>query len=152
MKLEVELAANSGSSLNGQDEKPRLINYVYTVVYGLDGRIDETQAYTSDWIGLSGEALYCPLNVLELVQTRWAGHNPYVNEANVRAADLANGGGGGRLAASAVPQFRAVGSYEAGRAPMYASGGTVAASGVTAPVSASAAPRRGGWFRIFGGR
>ena len=149
IKLEVELAANSGSSLNGQDEKPRLINYVYTVVYGLDGRIDETQAYSSDWIGLGGEALYCPLNLLEVVQTRWAGHNPYITEANVRAADMANGGGDSRLASSSAPQFRPAGTYEAGRAPIFASG---RAASSPFPSAATASPRRGGLFRFFGGR
>ena len=147
VKLEVELAANSGSSLNGQDANPRVINYVYTVVYGLDGKIDESQAYSSDWIGLSGEALYCPLNILEVVQTRWAGHNPYITEANVRSADLANGGGGGRLA-GAPPQFRPVGSYEAGRAPIFAAG----SGGRTIPSTSDASPRRGGLFRLFTGR
>jgi hypothetical protein len=143
VRLDVELVANSGSSLNGQDEKPRVINYAYTLVYGLDGRVDETQAYNADWIGLGGEALYCPLNILELVETRWQGHNPYVTEANVRSLDLANGGGYGRFA-SAPPQWRAVGTYEAGRAPMFA--GRSPAEGMPS------FPRRGGLFRFFGGR
>jgi hypothetical protein len=141
VKLEVELVANSGSSLNGQDDKPRVINYVYTLVYGLDGRVDETQAQHCDWIGLSGEALYAPLNVLELVESKWQGHNPFVTESNVRSLDLANGGGYGRFA-STPPQFRPVGSYEAGRAPMFAG-----RSGSDYPNM----PRRG-LFRIFGGR
>src|SRR5207244_7964277 len=32
VKLDVELVANAGSSLNGQDEKPRIIHYVYSLV------------------------------------------------------------------------------------------------------------------------
>lgn len=147
VKLEVELEANSGSSLNGQDTKPRLINYVYTLVYGLDGRVDETQPQNCDWIGLSGEALFCPLNLLEVVETRWQGHNPYVNEANVRALDLANGGNYGRFASN-PPQFRPVVTYEAGRAPMFA--GRTGPFGRTSP-DMPATPRRG-LFRIFGGR
>ena len=152
IKLEVELEANAGSSLNGQDSKPRVINYVYTVVYGLDGKIDETQAYNSDWVSVGGEALFCPLNMLEVVQTRWAGHNPYVTEANVRAVDMANGGDFGRFA-GAPPRFRPVVAYEAGRAPMprMASnrplGGMDGGDGPSTP-----SPRRGGLFRFFGGR
>jgi hypothetical protein len=143
VKLEVELVANSGSSLNGQDDKPRIINYVYTLIYGLDGKIDETQGKNSDWISLTGEALYCPLNILELVETRWAGHNPFITEQNVRAVDLANGGGNGRFSMSPPPQFRPVVAYEAGRPPMFA--------GRSEPIGGSS-PRRGGLFRLFGSR
>jgi hypothetical protein len=149
MKLEVALEGNAGSCLNGQDDKPRIVNYVYTVIYGLDGRIDETQALASDWSSVGGEALYCPLNLLEVVETRWQGHNPYVTEGNVRALDLANGGTGGGYVrfAGAPPQFRPVASYDAGRAQLFAqrnvqNGST--ASGNTPPM-----PRRG-LFRIFG--
>ena len=49
--------------------------------------------YAADWISVGGEALFAPLNVLELVESRWGGHNPQVTEANVRSLDLANGGG-----------------------------------------------------------
>ena len=145
VKLEVELEANSGSSLNGQDDKPRVIKYVYTLVYGLDGRVDETQASGSDWIGLSGEALFCPLNLLEVVQTTWQGHNPYVTEANVRAIDLANGAGYGRFTTGTAPQFKPVLDYEAGRAPLVAAG--------TDPKNPDTpSPRRGGLFRFLTGR
>ena len=62
------------------------------------------------------------MNVLELVESRWGGHNQQVTEANVRSIDLANGGGfGGRLAGN-PPAFRPVAQYEAGRAPMIAGG------------------------------
>jgi hypothetical protein len=146
VKLEVELEANAGSSLNGQDTKPRIINYVYTLVYGLDGNVDESQAHSSDWIGLSGEALFAPLNILELVETRWQGHNPYVTESNVKALDLANGGGYSRFAGT-PPTFRPVVMYEAGRAPMFAN-----RSGSLFDPSGPSPPRRGGLFRLFGGR
>lgn len=152
VKVEMELIANSGSCLNGQDEKPRIINYVYTLVYGLDGKVDETQAQASDWISVGGEALYCPLNVLEVLETRWQGHNPYVTEANVRSLDMANpapGAGFNRFMASAPPQFRPVVSYEAGRAPMFASRPTNGPGGYP---NEPASPRRGGLFRFFGGR
>jgi hypothetical protein len=145
VKVEMELVANSGSCLNGQDDKPRVVNYVYTLVYGLDGKVDETQAYSCDWISVSGEALYCPLNMLEVIDSHWQGHNPYVTEANVRSLDMANPNPGSysRFMASAPPQFRPVGSYEAGRTPMFASRPTE---------SMEAPPRRGGLFRFFGGR
>ena len=86
VKLSVELHANSGSSINGQDDKDRVINYEYTLVYGLDGKIDESNPAAADWISVRGEALFAPLNVLELVETRWAGHNQQVTEGNVRAS------------------------------------------------------------------
>ena len=41
---------------------------------------------------MGGEALFAPLNVLELVESRWGGHNQQVTEGNVRSLDLANGG------------------------------------------------------------
>ena len=79
--------------LNGQDDKPRIISYEYSLVYGLDGRVDETNAYACDWIWGWRRGADAPLNMLELVGTRWQGHNPMVTETNVRALDLANGGG-----------------------------------------------------------
>jgi hypothetical protein len=151
VKLEVTIEANSGSSLNGQDTNPRVITYVYMLVYGLDGRVDESQANNCDWIGLSGEALFAPLNILELSMTRWAGHNSYVTEENVRAIDLANGGSYGRFA-STPPAFRSVFEYEGGRSPMFASGGSLFAGRNGGFLPESPSPRRGGLFRLFGGR
>ena len=117
----LELHANSGSMLNGQDDKDRVINYEYSLVYGLDGQVDETNPYAADWISVGGEAMFAPLNVLELVESRWGGHNPHVTEANVRSLDLANGGGRPWPAsARRPPQFRPVAEYEAGRAAMIA--------------------------------
>ncbi len=99
--------------LNGQDDKDRVINYEYNLVYGLDGRVDETNPAAADWISVGGEALFAPLNVLELVESRWSGHNPQVTEANVRSLDLANGGNSFRLAKA--PEFVPVEQYEQGR-------------------------------------
>jgi hypothetical protein len=141
VKLSMELHANSGSMLNGQDDKDRVINYEYNLVYGLDGRVDETNPAAADWISVSGDALYAPLNVMELVESRWAGHNQNVTEANVRALDLANGGGqrGGRLASGGPPVFQRVGQYEAGRPRLIAGG-----------EDPSLPPRRfGGFLRNF---
>ncbi len=121
VRLQVDLYANSGSSLNGDDSNPRVCKYEYILVYGLDGKVDETNPDLADWVSVGGEAMFAPLNILEVTQTRWQGHNPYVTESNVRALDLANGGGGRMLAATA-PAFRPVGSYEAGRAPIFANG------------------------------
>ena len=64
-----------GFLINGQDDKDRVINYEYSLVYGLDGKIDESNPAAADWISVRGEALFAPLNVLELVESRWAGHN-----------------------------------------------------------------------------
>jgi uncharacterized protein (DUF2147 family) len=122
VRLEVELYANSGSSLNGDDDKPRICKYEYIIVYGLDGKVDETNPALADWISVGGEAMFAPLNLLEVVESKWQGHNPMVTEANVRSLDLANGGGG-RMLAATPPTWRPVGSYEAGRGPMFANGG-----------------------------
>jgi hypothetical protein len=135
--LDVELYANSGSCLNGQDDKPRYIKYEYSLVYGTDGRVDETNPYGADWISVGGDALFAPLNILQLVGTTWQGHNPMVTESNVRALDMANGGG--FRFAGAPPVFRPVGSYEAGRGPLFAGGNGDGFS-----------PRRA-FLRLFGG-
>lgn len=121
VRVDMEITANTGSNLNNGDRKPRVVKYSYIVVYGLNGEVDETQANLCDWISVGGEALFCPLNIMELVNSRWQGHNPDVTESNIRAIDLANGGGyDGRFAGS-PPQFRPVGMYEAGR-PQFAFG------------------------------
>ena len=145
VRLEVELQANSGSNLNEGDPKPRLVKYEYILVYGLDGKVDVVNTGTADWISVGGEGMFCPLNMLEVAQTRWAGHNPNITEANIRSIDLANGGGYSALARSAPPNFRPVNSYEAGRAPMFA-------AGINNGDPSAASPRRGGLFRLFGGR
>src|SRR5262249_35805690 len=69
-RIELELHANAGSSLNGQDEQDRVVNYQYSLVYGLDGRVDESNPYTADWISVGGEAQFAPLNILEVAETR----------------------------------------------------------------------------------
>ncbi len=142
VRLEVEIQANSGSCLNGDDDKPRLVKYEYILVYGLDGKVDETNPNLCDWISVGGEAMFAPLNLLEVIQTTWQGHNPYVTESNVRSIDLANGGSG-RMLASAAPTFRPVGSYEAGRGPIFANGGNAN----TANPNATAPGR--GFFGLF---
>jgi hypothetical protein len=143
MHILMQVEANTGSMLNGKDDKPRLVTYEYTLVYGLDGKVDETNPYAADWISVGGEALFAPLNVLEVVESRWAGHNPAVTEANVRSLDLANGGGFNSRLARTAPNFRPVSQYEAGRAPMFAGTGGNDPGDVQ--------PRRG-FFRTFFGR
>ncbi len=144
VRMEVELYANSGSNLNNGEPNPRLVKYEYVIVYGLDGRVEINNTTGADWISVGGEGMFAPLNLLEVAQTRWAGHNPAITEANVRQLDSANGGGYGSLARSAPPTWRPVGSYEAGRAPMFAGAGRVG--------DPSAASPRRGLFRFFGGR
>jgi hypothetical protein len=141
VNLKVELHANSGSMLNGQDDKDRVVNYEYNLVYGLDGRVDETNPMAADWIAVGGEAQYAPLNLLQLVESRWGGHNSYVTEANVRSIDLANGGSDFRRMAGRPPEFRSVAQYEAGRPQMFADSDN----------EFRQTPRFGGFFRnIFG--
>jgi hypothetical protein len=109
--IEVELVANSGSSLDGQEEGPRAARYTYRLTYGADGNVDLNQAYLDDWIAIDGQAQFAPLNVIEIVASTWAGHNPYVTEANVRMLDQANGG----QFNSVAPQFQPVAVFEGGR-------------------------------------
>ncbi|WP_165243737.1 hypothetical protein [Paludisphaera soli] len=147
VKINIQVHANSGSSLNGQDDKDRVVHYEYNLVYGLDGRVDETNPAAADWISVGGEALFAPLNVLQVLDSQWAGHNPYVTLANVQSLDLANGGSSTRFAGKA-PEFLPVAQYEAGRtlpgvsAPMFAgsNGGT------------DGGARRGGFLGFFRGR
>ena len=107
----------------------------------MDGKIDESNPASADWISVGGEALFAPLNVLELVESHWGGHNQLVTEANVRALDLANGGRNQQRLAQA-PQFRSVAEYEIGRPRM-----------IAADTENTNQPRFGGFFsRIFGGR
>ena len=155
VRLELDVYGNSGSNLNNSDNKPRIVKYEYTLTYALNGQVDESNPYANDWLSVGGEAMYAPLNLLEVVESRWAGHNPYVTEANVRAIDLANGGTGalGGLFArrfdGPAPTFRPVMNYEAGRAPIFALGRGPGTNpyGLDAP-----SPRRGGLFaRMFGG-
>ena len=75
-RIVLELHANSGSMLNGQDDKDRVVNYEYSLVYGLDGRVDETNPYAADWISVGGEASSRPLNVLEVVGVAMGGPQP----------------------------------------------------------------------------
>ncbi len=149
VRLVVEIEANSGSNLNDSDPNPRQVTYEYTLVYGLNGMVDESKIYESDWIAVRGDAMYAPMNVLEVLSNRWAGHNPYINEANVRALDLANGGGS-RFASSPPPQFRPVGSYEAGMRPIFAGGGPGGGGPQTYP--GAQPPRRSimSRFNVFG--
>jgi hypothetical protein len=140
VKIAVELHANSGSMINGQDDKDRVINYEYILVYGLDGKIDESNPALADWISVGGEALFAPLNVLELVESHWGGHNQNVTEANVRSLDLANGGANQQRRLAQAPQFRSVLEYEAGRPRM-----------IAAETGNSGTPRGGFFSRIFGG-
>jgi hypothetical protein len=143
VRIDLELHGNTGSMLNGQEDHDRVINYQYSLVYGLDGRVDETNPYAADWIAVGGDALFAPLNILELVESRWGGHNPHVTEANVRSIDLANGGGLTGRFGGAPPAFRPVAQYEAGRPAMIAGGLN----------DGPPPPRFGGFFRrAFFGR
>ena len=92
VNIKMELHANSGSMLNGQDNQDRIILYDYNLTYGLNGIVDETSP--ADWISVGGDALFAPLNILEIVGAHWQWYNPHVTETNVRALDLANGGHG----------------------------------------------------------
>ena len=84
-----------------------------------------------------------PLNVLELVESRWGGHNVQVTEGNVRSIDLANGGNDRRRLAGSPPIFRPVKEYEASRPQMFAD---------SSEVERQPAPRFGGFLRGLFGR
>ncbi|OJW18646.1 MAG: hypothetical protein BGO49_23235 [Planctomycetales bacterium 71-10] len=148
--INIDVHANSGSSLNGQDEKDRVAHYEYSIVYGLDGRVDETNPAAADWIAVGGEALFAPLNILQVINSAWAGHNPYVTIDNVRSLDLANGGAAVARFQGKAPEFLPVARYEAGRS-LPNVGGTMFASGADAN-SVPGSSRRGGFFGFFRGR
>lgn len=155
VRLEVEVVGNSGSCLNGNDDKPRIVTYEYIVVYGLNGEIDPNNQMGVDWISVGGEAMFAPLNIMEVLETRWAGHNPMVTESNVRNLDMANGGGYSRRLAGAPPQFRPVFSYEAGRPPIMASRGFFGRFGggeESGNFPDTPSPRGGGLFGFLRGR
>jgi hypothetical protein len=144
VRIETELFANSGSNLNEGDPKPRTNTYEYIILYGANGEVDERAVALSDWISVGNEAMFAPLNLMEVTESHWQGHNPLINETNVRSLDLANGGGSGngginRRLAGAAPEFRPVGKYEAGRGPLLSN----------ARGESPQTPRRG-FFRIFG--
>lgn len=157
VRVELELVANSGSNLNNSDNKPRINTYEYIVTYNVAGDVDETGAGTADWIAVGGEAMFAPLNVMEVQSSQWQGHNPLISESNVRSVDLSNGGGS-RFAMGSPPTFRPVGSYEAGR-PSFGGGlfarnrnGGPNGPGGNGPDGAGGMPSqpRRGLFRIFG--
>lgn len=148
--INIDVHANSGSSLNGSDENDRVVHYEYSLVYGLDGRVDESNPAAADWISVGGEALFAPLNVLQVLNSAWSGHNPYVTLENVRSLDLANGGAGIARFAGKAPEFLPVARYEAGRS-LPNVGGTMFANGAGAN-SAPDAGRRSGFFGFFRGR
>ncbi len=105
--------------------------------------------------------MFAPLNVMQVLNSRWQGHNPEITEANVRAVDMANGGGSGF--AGAPPTFRPVGPTRPAGPSMFA-GNTAGGGGslfggifgdssgnpTTMPGAAPSQPRRGGLFRVFG--
>jgi hypothetical protein len=137
--IEVELVASSGSSLDGQEEGPRVARYTYRLTYGADGNVDLNQAYLNDWIAIDGQVQFAPLNVIEIVASTWAGHNPYVTEANVRMLDQANGG----QFNSVAPQFQPVAVFEGGKVLSPAKGRSLSLPGL---------PRSGLISRLFRSR
>jgi hypothetical protein len=158
VKVEMELLGNSGSNLDEKDPKPRDCKYTYILTYNIDGSVDETGQGQADWLSVGGEAMFCPLNIMEVADSRWQGHNPNITEANIRAIDLANGGGStGRFVASAPPKFRSVAEYEGYRNPVLARngglffgnrGGNDAAAAAAAGMPST--PRRGLFRGMFG--
>ncbi len=150
VRIVLELHGNSGSMLNGQEDKDRVVFYEYSLVYGMDGRVDESNPYAADWISVGGEAMFAPLNVLEVVESRWAGHNPYVTEDQVRSLDLANGGRSSGRLAGAPPTFRPVVEYEGGRPSLIASGPRFESEMTPQPRFGGGGGR--GFFGLFRGR
>ncbi len=155
VRLEIELLANSGSNLNNSDNKPRINTYEYSLVYGLNGVVDETQAGMSDWISCGGEAMFAPLNLMDVVSSRWAGHNPAITESNVRAVDMANGGSPSGRLARVAPTYQPVGNYERGgvASSLARSGGFFGRGrGDSDVLTETSAARRPGLFRGLFGR
>lgn len=158
-RIVTEVTCNTGASLNGEDDKPRIIRYDYLLNYAPTGEVDESNPWAADWLAVSGEAMYCPLNLLEVTGTRWAGYNPYMNEATVRSLDMANPPSGDRpdfdviamrAASTRTPNFSPVRVFEANRAPMPSNVYMNSNSSQYAnPFNTPSQPRRGifGFFR-----
>jgi hypothetical protein len=158
-----EAICNTGASLNGEDDRPRIIRYDYVLSYAPNGEVDESNPWGADWQSVSGDAMYCPLNLLEVLSTRWQGYNPYLTEANVRALDLANPVSGQpptydmlalRASNDRSPNFRPVSIFEAGRPPMASninSGEGRGRRGFANPFNDPSPPGGRGLFRIFRG-
>lgn len=147
VRIELELEANTGSNLNGQDPKPRVNRYEYVLVYGTGGEVDEAAVGASDWVAVGGDAMYAPLNLMEVAESRWQGHNPMVTEANVRTLDAANGGG--HRFAGEVPTFRTVAAYEAGRVAWPAPAMVAPAPAPAQVAGATPSSSRRGLLRLF---
>jgi hypothetical protein len=147
VRVHLELVANTGANLNEGDNKPRVNLYEYIIVFNQNGEVDQTGAAQNDWISCGGEAVFCPLNVMDVVSSRWQGHNPYITESNVRSIDLANGGQAVGSLGGPPRQFRSVLSYEGpSRAGLFANGNQNPRD-----ASQPAPGRRGGFFRnVFG--
>lgn len=162
-KIVTEVICNTGASLNGEDDKPRIIRYDYVLNYATNGEVDESNPWAADWQSVSGDAMYAPLNLLEVLSTRWQGYNPYVTEANVRALDIANPANGNpptydvlamRTASVRTPTFKNVSVFEAGRAPMASNidnGNSRGRRGFANPFNDPNPPQGRGLFRIFRG-
>ena len=120
-------SATRGRASTKKDPKPRINSYEYALSYGLDGEVDESGGAACDWIAAGGDAMFAPMNLMEVAESRWQGQNPLVTEANVRSLDLANGGGTG-----AATRFAGVGRRLSVR------------SGPTRPASPRGSPRRWG--------
>ncbi|WP_422923859.1 hypothetical protein [Singulisphaera sp. PoT] len=148
VRVDLELIANTGSDLNDQDSKPRINRYEYVVVYGIDGEVDESAGGACDWISAGGDAVFAPLNLLEVAESRWQGHNPMVNEANVRALDKANGGG--QRFTGAAPTFRPAATLEAGLSSYAPGSGVMGGNGVPQIAGGSPNTPRRALFRFFG--
>lgn len=147
VRVKLELIGNNGAVLaSSTDTNPRVNTYEYTLVYGMNGRVDETNVANNDWIAVGGEALFAPLNLMEVSMSRWQGHNPYVNETNVRSLDVANRGNVPAFNRFASPpQFQPAAVYEYGR-PRPAPGPGFNSSGGNNNNN-----RRRGLFGLFGG-
>jgi hypothetical protein len=148
VRIDLEAVCNTGTNLNESDPKPRINTYSYILVYNMAGDVDERAAGLCDWIAVGGEAMFAPLNIMVVLESRWQGHNPWVQEANVRAIDIANGGASSRFATSTPPAFRPVGAAGGPRIaaspydpnPAYMGGGGMR----------SLSPRGGFFARVFG--
>ena len=92
VQIHITLQANGDERPPSDTEMDREVIYEYIITYLPNGIPDPTLQGTSDWISVSGEAVYAPGNLLHVVGTvsGWHGDNRLVTEPNVRSDDDAN--------------------------------------------------------------
>ena len=85
--IDNEVRANEDRYPSSETED-HVVGYRYVVEYGPSGDVQKT-SFLNDWIGVSGQAVWAPQNLLLITNVVWGATND-VTEANLRTLDLNN--------------------------------------------------------------